>query len=116
MDLYLAFFDLKPGVKDLELSRDISHYMNYLKSNGLIEDFRLTRRKLGLGPRDLAEFHLVMETRDAAQLDAAFGHVATRREPVEGLHFAVNSKVTNLTFALYRDFPDIVRHEGEEKF
>ena len=90
--------------------------MNYLKSNGLIEDWRLTRRKLGLGPRDLGEFHLAMETRDLAQLDAAFGHVATRGEPVESVHFAVNSKVTNLTFALTRDFPDPVRHEGEEKF
>jgi hypothetical protein len=24
--------------------------------------------------------------------------------------------VTNLTFALYRDFPDPVRHRGDEKF
>jgi hypothetical protein len=116
MDLYHAYFDLKPGVKDLELARDVAGYMNYLKSNGLIEDWRLTRRKLGLGPRDLGEFHLMMETKDMAQLDAAFGHVASRREPVEGLHWGVNSKVTNLTFALYRDFPDPVRHEGQENF
>jgi len=116
MDHYLAWFDLKSGVSDLELLPDLSRYMNYLKSNGLIEDWNLTRRKLGLGPRDLGEFHLAMRLKDLAQLDAAFGHVATRREPVEGVHFAVNSKVTNLTFALYRDFPDHVRHEGEEKF
>jgi hypothetical protein len=32
------------------------------------------------------------------------------------VHRALNSLVTNLTFALYRDFPDAVRHEGEEKF
>jgi hypothetical protein len=35
---------------------------------------------------------------------------------VEGFHFGVNSLVTNATFALYRDFPDPVRHAGEEKF
>jgi len=116
MDHYHAFFDLKPGVRDTELAQAVAAYMKYLKSNGLIEDWRLTRRKLGLGPRDLGEFNLVMQTRDLAQLDAAFGHVATRREPVESVHFAVNSKVTNLTFALYRDFPDLVRHDGEEKF
>lgn len=113
---YLAMFDLKPGVRDMDFARDLSRYMNYLKSNGLIEDWRLMRRKLGLGPKDLGEFQLDMLTKDLAQLDAAFGHVATRREPAEGVHFAVNSKVTNLTFALYRDFPDTVRHEGEEKF
>jgi len=53
---------------------------------------------------------------DLAQLDAAFNHVAGRREPVEGFHFGVNSQVTNATFALYRDFPDPVRHVGEERF
>ena len=51
-----------------------------------------------------------------AQLEKAFQLVATRREPVESVHFGVNSQVTNLTIALYRDFPDAVRHEGEEKF
>ena len=116
MDYYHAWFDLKPGINDLELSRDVSHYMNHLKSNGLICGWNLARRKLGLGPRDLGEFHLIMQIRDLAQLDAAFGHVATRGEPVESVHFAVNSKVTNLTFALTRDFPDPVRHEGQEKF
>ena len=57
-----------------------------------------------------------IEVRDLAQLDTAFDRVAGRREPVEGFHFGVNSLVTNATFALYRDFPDPVRHAGEEKF
>jgi hypothetical protein len=116
MDHYYAFFDLRPGVKDTELAKAVAATMNYLKSNGLIDGWNLTRRKLGLGPRELGEFHVIMQTRDLAQLDAAFGHVATRTEPVESVHFAVNSKVTNLIFALYRDFPDPVRHDGEEKF
>src|SRR5512139_3375109 len=116
MDHYHAFFDLKPGVKDLELADAVNRYMNYLKSNGLIEGWNMARRKLGLGPKELGEFHVIMQTKDLAQLDAAFGHVASRREPVESVHFDVNSKVTNLIFALNRDFPDPVRHEGHEKF
>jgi hypothetical protein len=32
------------------------------------------------------------------------------------VHFGVNSQITNATFALYRDFPDPARHEGEERF
>jgi hypothetical protein len=32
------------------------------------------------------------------------------------MHFGVNSLVQNATFALYRDFPDVVRHFGEERF
>ena len=116
MDHYHTFFDLKPGVKDVEFARAMSRYMDHLKSNGLIEGWRLTRRKLGFGPRELGEFHIVMETKDLAQLDAAFSHVASRREPVESVHFDVNRNVENLKIALYRDFPDAVRHEGEEKF
>jgi hypothetical protein len=116
MDHYHTWFDLKPGIKDTDFSRNMARYMGHLRESGLIEGWRLTRRKLGLGPSEIGEFHIVMETKDLAQLDAAFNHVATRREPVESVHFGVNAHVTNLKFALYRDFPDAVRHEGEEKF
>ena len=57
-----------------------------------------------------------MEVRDLAQLEQAFQSVASRGEPVEGAHFAVNSKVTDIFFALYRDFPDSFRLQGQEKF
>ena len=64
----------------------------------------------------LGEFHIQIEVEGLAQLDAAFGHVAGRAEPVEGLHFGVNSMVRNARFALYRDFPDAVRERGQERF
>ncbi|NIK88612.1 hypothetical protein FHS83_001930 [Rhizomicrobium palustre] len=116
MDHYHIFFDLKPGANDLDVARGVARYMGHLKERGLIEGWRLTRRKLGLGPKEMGEFHCVVETRDLAQLDAAFQHVSSRAEPVESLHFAVNRFAANLTFALYRDFPDAGRQEGEEKF
>jgi len=114
MNIYHVWCDLKPGVGDLTFSEKVAGYLGHLKEQGLIEGFRLTRRKLGLGGP--GEFHLMIETRDLAQLDAAFNRVAGRRDPVEGFHFGVNSLVTNATFALYRDFPDPVRHAGEERF
>jgi hypothetical protein len=116
MNLYHVWCDLKPGVGDLTFSEKVSAYLGHLKEQGLIEGFRLTRKKLGLAPQALGEFHLMIEVRDLAQLDSAFERVAGRREPVEGFHFGVNSLVTNATFALYRDFPDPVRHVGQEKF
>ena len=116
MDVYHIWCDLRPGVGDLIFAEKTSTYLGHLKEQGLIEEFRLTRRKLGLGAAGLGEFHVMIETRDLAQLDAAFHRVAGRREPVEGFHFGVNSLVINATFALYRDFPDPVRHAGEEKF
>lgn len=116
MDHYYAFFDAKLGVRDTELAEAIDVYMAYLKDNGLIEGWSLTRRKFGFSPEGFGEFHLDMQTRDLAQLDAAFRHVARRSDPSESVHFAVNSKVANTKFALYRDFPDPIRHHGEEKF
>jgi hypothetical protein len=116
MDIYHAWCDLKPGIGDLVFVEKVTAYMGHLKDQGLIEGFRLTRKKLGLAPSALGDWHLMIEVRDLAQLDAAFNRVAGRREPVEGFHFGVNSLVTNATFALYRDFPDPVRHAGEEKF
>jgi hypothetical protein len=90
--------------------------MDHLKHKGLIEGWTLARRKLGLAPWEFGDFHLVIKTRNLAQLDEAFNHVASRDEPVESIHFDVNSKVQNLRFGLYRDFPDPARREGEEKF
>jgi uncharacterized protein DUF6614 len=83
MDLYHTWFDLKSGVKDADFARSMARYMGHLKEKGAIEGWRLSRRKLGFGPRDLGEFHIVIETRDLAQLDAAFHLVASRTEPTE---------------------------------
>lgn len=116
MDLYHVWCDLKPGVRDTDFAARVGAYLGHLREQGLVEGWRITRRKLGLGPSTLGEFHLQIEVRDLAQLDAAFNRVAGRREPVEAFHFGVNSLVQNTTFALYRDFPDPVRHQGEERF
>jgi hypothetical protein len=58
----------------------------------------------------------MLEFSDLNQLDKAFAHVASRADPVESFHQAVNSIVSDVTFALYRDFPDKNRQRGEEKF
>ena len=87
-----------------------------LAGSAIIASHRLTRAKLGFGLKGHGDWHLVLEVRDLAQLQAAFDRVASRAGPVEGFHFGVNSLVHNPVFALYRDFPDPVRQRGEERF
>ena len=116
MDIYHVWCDLQPGVGDLAFSRAAAAYLGHLQAEGLIEGWRLTRRKLGLAPSGMGEFHLMIEVKNLAQLEAAFQRAASRKEPVEGFHFGVNSLVRNSVFALYRDFPDPVRQVGEERF
>ena len=116
MNIYHAWCDLKPGVSDIAFSEGASKYLTHLQAKGMIESWRITRRKLGLAHPKLGEFHLMIEVKDLAQLDRAFDHVAERSEPTEGYHFGVNSLVQNVHFALYRDFPDPQRQRGAERF
>ena len=116
MDIYHVWCDLKPGIMDLQFTEQVAAYLGHLKTEGVIENWRLTRRKLGLGPSFLGDFHIMIEVKDMRKLDNAFARVASRGEPTEDFHFGVNSLVRNAQFALYRDFPDSFRKRGEERF
>jgi uncharacterized protein DUF6614 len=114
VDVYEISVDLRPGVRDLDFVAALDAYLGYLRRERKIETWRLLRRKLGFGSG--TEFKVLIETRDLAQLDAAFATVSTRDEPVERVHHGVNSLVTNFEAALYRDFPDPNRVTGHERF
>lgn len=116
MDVYHIFCNLKPGVRDLEFVEGVQAYLQRLRDEGRIQSFRVTRAKLGLVPPQLREFHITIEFEDLTQMQAAFDTVSAREGPVESLHHAVNSKVQDAYFALYRDFPDATRVRGQEKF
>ena len=116
MNIYHIWASLKPGVSDMEFTAAVKEYLGLLQNDGLLESFRITRRKLGLGVEELLDFHIMVEFRDLEQFDRTFGRVAARAEPIESLHHAVNSRVARVKFALYRDFPDDIREVGEEKF
>jgi hypothetical protein len=116
MDYYHTWFDLKPGVSDVDFAAALERYLGKLLADGRIAGFKLSRRKLAFGPEGLSEFHVVIEVEDLAQLDRAFVTVSARANPVESLHAAVNQQVAGFRAALYRDFPDPHRKRGEEKF
>ena len=116
MDIYHAWCNLKPGVRDLDFVASAESYFEHLKAEGRLVRYRIMRRKLGLSGPALPEFHIMLEFEGLAQLDELFGQVASRTEPIEGLHHGVNSLVQDASFALYRDFPDPVRQAGQERF
>lgn len=116
MNVYQGWFNLREGASDLEVVSAFEAYIRDLQSRGLIAGWRLLRRKLGLGPSALGEFQFVVETTDLAQLDAAFRAVSTRSGDIESLHHALNSRIKDTVFALYRDFPEPHSQTGEERF
>jgi hypothetical protein len=116
VNLYHAWFNLKDGVGDIEFTDAARGYLGHLKENGLIAGFRITRRMLGLAPPPLKDWHIIIEFENLTQMDSAFGQVSARADPIEGFHHALNSKVQDVFFALYRDFPDGNRVTGQERF
>ncbi len=116
MDIYHVWCNLKPGVKDTEFVQGVEEYLDNLKANQQLVGYRITRAKLGFKPPQLREFHITLDFLDLSQLQTAFDRVAARTDPIESLHQAVNSKVQDIFFALYRDFPDATRVRGQERF
>lgn len=116
MDIYHIWCNLKPGIGDLDFVKDVSAYLDNLRETDLIHSYRIMRAKLGFRPPQLREFHITVEFENLEQLQSAFDTVSTRTDPVESLHHAVNSKVQDVYFALYRDFPDAARIHGQERF
>ena len=116
MDIYHIWCNLKPGVQDLEFVEGLRAYLDHLHHKGQLEGYRITRAKLGFRPAQLRDFHITLEFEDMTQMQAAFDNVSSRADPVESLHHSVNSKVQDIFFALYRDFPDETRARGQEKF
>jgi hypothetical protein len=55
MDHYHVWFDLKPGVRDVDLADELERYLGHLTARGAIASYGLTRRKLGFGPPHLGE-------------------------------------------------------------
>ena len=93
----------------MQFATSLRTYLGFLQTKKLISEFRITRRKLGLGPSELGEFHIVLEVEKLSQLEEAFQLAASRSGEVEQYHRAVFSAVTDFRSALYRDFPDSVR-------
>jgi len=106
MNYYHIWCNLKDSHKDLEFAENLRNYLGRLQEAGKIAGYQLSRRKLGFGPPELGEFHVIISAKDLSQLEAAFDVVAARQGPLETAHAKVYSMVTDFKAALYRDFPD----------
>ncbi|MGE3182508.1 MAG: DUF6614 family protein [Phycisphaerae bacterium] len=106
MNYYHLWFNRADHVKDSELSPRIERFLAGLRERDLIAGWKFTRRKLGFGPSELGEFHVVIEVFDLTQLDRVFEPMAKPDPDIEALHQPVYSSVKDLRTALYRDYPD----------
>ncbi len=111
MNLYTCAIDLKDDAKALAFAQAMELWMEFLKSRGTIQNWRLLRRKLNLASGNNRDFLLEIEVDDLAQLDSAFRLTGTQDEAIETMYRNVNTLIANADFGLYRPFPDPERAE-----
>ena len=86
MNYYHLWVDLLETQKAMEFCRAVDDYLGHLREQKLIEGHQCTRRKLGFGPPELGEFHVVIEVKDMAQFERTFKAVARPDEKTARLH------------------------------
>jgi hypothetical protein len=109
LNIYHIWADLKDGRKDLEFVDSVNGFLQHFKDQGEISSWRIMRRKFGFGPPGLGDFHIMIEAETLDGLDKAFNEVASHDPEIVKLHAPVFSLATNISTALYRDFPDASR-------
>lgn len=111
MNLYHCMIDLKDEAKALPFAHALRAWMDHLKDQGVIEDWRLMRRKLNLASDAHRDFVLEIEVNRLDQLDDAFRYVSTASDSVDRLHALVSTMIKKYEIGLYRPFPDPERVE-----
>ena len=66
MNIYHIWCNIEEDVQDYEFAEYVMRYCDHLKAKGHLHRYRITRRKLGLGPSHLPEFHIMLEFENMA--------------------------------------------------
>ena len=111
MNLYHCSIDLRDTAKAMGFAVAMEAWMSLLQREGVIQSWRLCRRKLGFGAPQARDFLLEIELHDLAQLDQAFRFTGSQNAEVERLYTTVHQMVGTFDIALYRPFPDPERAE-----
>ena len=108
MDIYHIWANKKGDIADKTWVSNMKSFLNHLIAEDKLVNYRITRCKMGFRSiADLPEWHIMMEFRDMAQMDAAFKRVAPLEGELEQKHQSFNQFVTDdIQHALYRDWPD----------
>ena len=116
MDIYHIWADIEGDITDKVWAENLRGFLESLKEEHKIESYRITRCKLGFRSiQDLPEWHVMVETKDMAQLETAFQRVARAEyHPLDELESKLKTKhksfnmhvADNIQHALYRDWPD----------
>lgn len=111
MNLYHCMIELKSDAKALAFASAVEQWMGELRGRGLIDDWRLMRRKLGLASGPHPEFLLEISVPDLAGLEIAFRAVGKFSDGEHRHYDLLHGMIGHVEMGLYRPFPDPERRE-----
>lgn len=111
MNLYHCMIELKSDAKALAFAASVEQWMGELKALGLIGEWRLMRRKLGLASGPHSDFLLEIEVEDMAALERAFRAAGKMTEGETRHYELMHGMIGSVAMGLYRPFPDPERRE-----
>lgn len=111
MNIYHCLIELKDGARALAFAAAVESWMSYLKSKGLIRDWRLMRRKFGLASGAHTDFLLEIDITSLGDLDKAFSALGDVDDVAERRYDQMHQMVSAISVGLYRPYPDPAQRE-----
>ena len=106
MNLYHCMIEIKDGAHALAFAAAAGTWMDYLRSRGLIGQWRLLRRKFRLASGPHSDFVLEIEVEGLAALDTLFSAVSGIDEAGTQAYEKMHFMIATVEVGLYRPFPD----------
>ena len=108
MDIYTIYADHTNDSNAKDFTTKMKKFLDKMVKMNRIENYRLTRCKLGFRSMNLPEFRIDMEFKNMQQLDDAMSSVISNEENIEDEHVGFNHlvDVNTIQHFLYRDYPD----------
>lgn len=106
MNLYHCMIDLRPEAHALAFAKAASAWMDHLRAQGIVADWRLMRRKFGLASGPHSDFLLEIDIPGLHALDDAFAHLAHADETANQCYEQMHGMIAHAETGLYRPYPD----------
>nr|WP_216654728.1 DUF6614 family protein [Pseudogemmobacter hezensis] len=111
VNLYHCLIELRPEARALSFAAAVAAWMEHLRNKGLVSEWRLLRRKLGLASGAHTDFLLEIELPGLAGLDNAFAGLAATDEEALRRYDQMHGMIAHADVGLYRPWPDPAQRE-----
>lgn len=111
MVLYHCMIELKNDARALAFASAAENWLGHLKTKGLIGDWNLYRRKLGLGSEAHGDFMLQIQVKSLSHLDTAFQSLMQDDDTDPRNYELMHEMIGSVQTGLYRPYPDEKQRE-----